>query len=83
MVLSEFVGKKGALVLEDGTRFEGDLFGADRCSAGEVVFNTGMVGYPGVFLPLVSLNAGSRRTAGFRNFPLSAFVYKQLRMALN
>ena len=35
-----------ALVLEDGARFEGRAFGAARSSAGEVVFTTGMVGYP-------------------------------------
>lgn len=35
-----------ALVLEDGQRFEGKAFGAARSSAGEVVFTTGMVGYP-------------------------------------
>ncbi len=34
------------LELEDGTRFEGHSFGARRSVAGEVVFNTGMVGYP-------------------------------------
>ena len=34
------------LVLEDGARFEGRAFGAARSSAGEVVFTTGMVGYP-------------------------------------
>src|SRR3989338_2260764 len=34
------------LVLADGTRFEGESFGASRDSDGEVVFNTGMVGYP-------------------------------------
>jgi carbamoyl-phosphate synthase small subunit len=33
------------LVLEDGSHFEGELFGAVRSAAGEVVFNTGMVGY--------------------------------------
>src|SRR5436305_3545490 len=36
----------GALVLEDGTRFEGVSFGYDQSIAGEVVFCTGMVGYP-------------------------------------
>lgn len=35
-----------ALVLEDGTRFEGEAFGHLESGAGEVVFNTGMVGYP-------------------------------------
>ncbi len=36
----------GALVLEDGTRFEGASFGYPRSMAGEIVFCTGMVGYP-------------------------------------
>lgn len=34
------------LVLEDGTAFEGKSFGADTSVSGEVVFNTGMTGYP-------------------------------------
>jgi carbamoyl-phosphate synthase small subunit len=34
------------LVLKDGHIFEGKLFGANRSVAGEVVFNTGMMGYP-------------------------------------
>ena len=34
------------LILSDGTRFEGESFGAAVDSDGEVVFNTGMVGYP-------------------------------------
>jgi len=33
------------LILEDGTRFPGTHFGAASSTAGEVVFNTGMVGY--------------------------------------
>jgi carbamoyl-phosphate synthase small subunit len=33
------------LILEDGTRFAGSHFGAATSAAGEVVFNTGMVGY--------------------------------------
>jgi len=36
---------RGWLDLEDGTTFEGYLFGAGSCTDGEVVFNTGMVGY--------------------------------------
>lgn len=35
-----------SLVLEDGTIFHGDTFGAATNSDGEVVFQTGMVGYP-------------------------------------
>ncbi|MBI5355576.1 MAG: glutamine-hydrolyzing carbamoyl-phosphate synthase small subunit, partial [Candidatus Aenigmarchaeota archaeon] len=40
------MGAKGSLVLEDGTVFEGISFGYPASSSGEVVFNTGMVGYP-------------------------------------
>ena len=36
---------KGFLVLEDGTIFEGEAFGASRNVLGEVVFATGMTGY--------------------------------------
>ena len=36
----------GELILEDGSRYNGILFGSKRCVSGEVVFNTGMVGYP-------------------------------------
>ena len=38
--------KKGKLVLKSGHTFEGYIFGAEISSAGEVVFSTGMVGYP-------------------------------------
>lgn len=34
------------MVFEDGMAFHGEQFGSDASSAGEVVFNTGMVGYP-------------------------------------
>ncbi|XP_050974207.1 carbamoyl-phosphate synthase [ammonia], mitochondrial isoform X2 [Labeo rohita] len=34
------------LVLEDGTKMKGYSFGHDRSAAGELVFNTGLVGYP-------------------------------------
>lgn len=37
--------KQGVLVLEDGTVFHGSGFGAVGKVSGEVVFNTGMVGY--------------------------------------
>ena len=36
----------GTLFLEDGTRFDGIGFGAATRHVGEVVFTTGMVGYP-------------------------------------
>ncbi len=38
--------RKAILVLNDGTYFEGTGFGATTQVDGEVVFNTGMVGYP-------------------------------------
>lgn len=38
--------KTAKLILEDGNIFEGKLFGYQKSIAGEVVFNTGMVGYP-------------------------------------
>lgn len=38
--------QKAQLILKDGTTFEGTSFGAETSSAGEVVFNTSMVGYP-------------------------------------
>lgn len=34
------------LILKDGTEYEGESFGAQTDSSGEVVFNTGMAGYP-------------------------------------
>ncbi len=37
------------LILKDGTIFEGKSFGAPVSAAGEVVFNTSMVGYPESF----------------------------------
>ncbi|MGD2295096.1 MAG: glutamine-hydrolyzing carbamoyl-phosphate synthase small subunit [Candidatus Aminicenantes bacterium] len=37
--------KKYDLVLEDGSVFQGFSFGAEQSVSGEVVFNTGMVGY--------------------------------------
>ncbi|MGP7817576.1 carbamoyl phosphate synthase small subunit [Niallia sp. 01092] len=36
---------KKQLILEDGTVFIGEGFGADKNTTGEVVFNTGMTGY--------------------------------------
>ncbi len=38
--------KRAVLILEDGTRFEGKSFGYEMPTAGEVVFNTAMTGYP-------------------------------------
>lgn len=38
--------KRATLILEDGTTFEGKSFGYEAPTAGEVVFNTAMTGYP-------------------------------------
>ena len=38
--------RKAWITLRDGARFSGFLFGREAPAAGEVVFNTGMVGYP-------------------------------------
>lgn len=38
--------KMPELIFKDGTKFEGRSFGARNSVAGEVVFTTGMVGYP-------------------------------------
>ena len=40
------MSRTARLILEDGTEFIGKAFGRHTESAGEVVFNTGMVGYP-------------------------------------
>jgi carbamoylphosphate synthase small subunit len=38
--------KRADLILEDGSIFRGYQFASMKAVAGEVVFNTGMVGYP-------------------------------------
>ncbi len=38
--------KIARLILEDGSEFSGFTFGYEKNTTGEVVFNTGMVGYP-------------------------------------
>jgi carbamoyl-phosphate synthase small subunit len=38
--------KASELIFKDGSQFEGTNFGADQAVSGEVVFATGMVGYP-------------------------------------
>ncbi len=42
----EHAPRRGVLILEDGSEFEGTSFGYVGETAGEVVFSTGMVGYP-------------------------------------
>ena len=38
--------KKASLILDDGTVLLGKSFGYEKSVAGEVVFNTAMMGYP-------------------------------------
>lgn len=38
--------KKGSLVLSDGSVYEGEVFGYDKPTSGELAFNTAMTGYP-------------------------------------
>ncbi|EOD21046.1 carbamoyl phosphate synthetase [Emiliania huxleyi CCMP1516] len=45
-ITSELEQQRATLILADGTRWEGVAFGAKVGVAGEVVFNTAMVGYP-------------------------------------
>lgn len=40
------MNKKGYLILENGKTYEGDSFGYEKDVRGEVVFTTGMTGYP-------------------------------------
>jgi carbamoyl-phosphate synthase small subunit len=47
--MSDTYPRTGKLLLEDGTGFEGTSFGYPAAAAGEVVFSTGMVGYPESF----------------------------------
>ena len=39
------MSKKAYLVLADGSVYEGKTFGSENNAYGEVVFNTGMIGY--------------------------------------
>lgn len=43
--MSGFEEMKATIFLEDGTKFVGDLFGFPKSVSGELVFQTGMVGY--------------------------------------
>ena len=44
-LFSKYVGYSAKLILEDGTIFDGIGFGYPKSISGEIVFNTGMVGY--------------------------------------
>lgn len=42
---ADYAGKLGKLILDDGTVLDGEGFGGSAVIFGEIVFNTGMVGY--------------------------------------
>ena len=44
-LFSKYIGYNAKLLLEDGTLFNGIGFGFPKSISGEIVFNTGMVGY--------------------------------------
>src|SRR5690242_10029468 len=46
MLPQQSIPRRAKLLLEDGTAFEGTSFGYEQAVSGEVVFSTGMVGYP-------------------------------------
>ena len=48
-----FCVQVATLLLEDGTKMKGYSFGKERSMAGEVVFNTGLVGLVPCFKSLV------------------------------
>ena len=48
------------LILDDGSRFQGKSFGYEKPVAGEVVFNTAMMGIPRV-LPTLHMRASCLR----------------------
>lgn len=59
--------KRAVLVLEDGSKLEGYSFGAEKEVAGEVVFTTGMVGYPGAYY--MGCACSYHRATGVCGFP--------------
>jgi carbamoyl-phosphate synthase small subunit len=78
------------LMLENGTVFEGEWFGAKHTCIGEVVFNTGMTGYQELLLdpaycdqivamtyPLIG-NDGIEVTVEFAKPALKAFIIREL-----
>lgn len=44
--MEKYMQNKNTLILKDGSKYEAKSFGADTSVSGEVVFATGMVGYP-------------------------------------
>lgn len=67
--------RKGRLVLEDGSSWEGDAFGADVSSVGEVVFNTSCTGYQEILTdPSYSFQIVTMTSPHIGNYGLSPVV---------
>src|SRR5215472_2128681 len=82
----------GQLLLQDGGAFTGRVFGLPTTVAGEVVFNTGMVGYPealtdpsyrGQILVLTYPLIGNYGVSGLRHGPdpLGTFESERVQIA--
>ena len=56
--IDNVMSKKGWLILEDGTVYEGEGFGAETDAAAEFVFNTGMTGYESMLSDPVNAGLG-------------------------
>ncbi len=65
--------RSGRLVLEDGSFWEGEAFGADVSSVGEVVFNTSCTGYQEILTdPSYSFQIVTMTSPHIGNYGLSA-----------
>ncbi len=65
--------RRGRLVLEDGSCWEGEAFGADVSSVGEVVFNTSCTGYQEILTdPSYSFQIVTMTSPHIGNYGLSA-----------
>jgi hypothetical protein len=74
-----YTGFAAKLMLEDGTTFDGAGFGYPSEVAGEVVFNTGMVGYTETLSEIMAYPARRQKTTTAFPNSLSLTGYKCLR----
>ncbi len=84
------VSKQAFLVLEDGSTYRGEAFGAQRSGYGEVVFNTSMTGYQEMLTdpsyagqivvltyPLIGNYGINERDSESRRIQVSGFVVRE------
>ena len=84
------VSKQAFLVLEDGSAYRGEAFGAQRSAYGEVVFNTSMTGYQEMLTdpsyagqivvltyPLIGNYGINERDSESRRIQVSGFVVRE------